>query len=294
VEVTVYFATTEGDLFTDGAVRMAMGAAGAGDSVATVTVFVVSPSATGCREFVQGTGFYGVELDDGVNDPVRSTVEYTGRVAGACCAADGSCSDVLVDECTAGEYQGDGTSCATTDCLPTAGACCLPTGTCTEGTAAECTGTYQGNGTTCNTVTCPQPEPQITDCNANGVDDAQDIAQGISNDCDLNGVPDECEGVGDVVDAGTLASGTVAAGGTYDSTANNNDLNGRVCPVTGTPTVRWSYDSRPLGAEVFIDTSTALSTSYTISPAMPGTYVFRLTWVDRNIFDTVTLTLQAP
>ena len=62
---------------------MALGVAGAGDSVATVTVFVVSPSATGCREFVQGTGFYGAELDDGVNEPVRSTVEYADQATGA-------------------------------------------------------------------------------------------------------------------------------------------------------------------------------------------------------------------
>ena len=291
VEVTLHFAATEAGVFADGAQTMALSGAGAGDSVATVTVFVVSPNATGCTEFVQGTGFYGVELDDGVNDPVRSTVAYTGQATGACCAADGSCSDVTADECTVGEYQGDGTTCQDVLCAVPTGACCLPSGACTEGTAAECTGTYQGDGTTCDLVTCT---PQITDCNANGVDDAQDIAQGTSNDCDLNGVPDECEGVGDLVDAGTLASGTVAVGGAYDSAANNNNLNGRVCPVTGTPTVRWDYESGPLGVEVFITNPVFLSTGYLISPAMPGDYVFRLTWIDKNISDTVTLTLQAP
>ena len=31
------------------------------------------------------------------------------------------------------------------------------------------------------------------DCNANGVDDAQDISNGTVEDCDGNGIPDVCE-----------------------------------------------------------------------------------------------------
>lgn len=38
-----------------------------------------------------------------------------------------------------------------------------------------------------------QPVVQITDCNTNGIDDAQDLADGTSEDCNTNGVPDECE-----------------------------------------------------------------------------------------------------
>jgi len=38
-----------------------------------------------------------------------------------------------------------------------------------------------------------QPQVQITDCNTNGIDDAQDLADGTSEDCNTNGVPDECE-----------------------------------------------------------------------------------------------------
>lgn len=38
----------------------------------------------------------------------------------------------------------------------------------------------------------PQQQ-QITDCNTNGVEDAQDIADGTSTDCNSNGIPDECE-----------------------------------------------------------------------------------------------------
>ncbi|MCH8807236.1 MAG: thrombospondin type 3 repeat-containing protein [Planctomycetes bacterium] len=37
------------------------------------------------------------------------------------------------------------------------------------------------------------PPPAIIDCNGNGIDDAIDIANGTSPDCDGNGVPDECQ-----------------------------------------------------------------------------------------------------
>ncbi len=44
----------------------------------------------------------------------------------------------------------------------------------------------------------------LPDCNANGVGDGQDLADGTSQDCDSSGVPDECETDGDgdgVIDA---------------------------------------------------------------------------------------------
>ncbi len=41
-------------------------------------------------------------------------------------------------------------------------------------------------------VGLPQQQ-EITDCNSNGIDDAEDIANGSSIDCNTNGVPDECE-----------------------------------------------------------------------------------------------------
>lgn len=36
----------------------------------------------------------------------------------------------------------------------------------------------------------------IVDCNGNGIEDAVDIASGVSQDANLNGIPDECEEVG--------------------------------------------------------------------------------------------------
>lgn len=95
---------------------------------------------------------------------------------GACCAQDGTCSEISEASCLAAEglYHGDGTVCAppTTigiDC--SVGACCLPTGTCTDGvTFEECTGctsencggfqgVYLGNGTVCAQQMCPDPLP---------------------------------------------------------------------------------------------------------------------------------------
>lgn len=55
-----------------------------------------------------------------------------------------------------------------------------------------------------------QPQQPITDCNSNGIDDAQDIADGTSEDCDTNGVPDECEADSDgdgVIDGCDVCAG---------------------------------------------------------------------------------------
>ncbi|MCP4836417.1 MAG: hypothetical protein GY895_16810, partial [Phycisphaera sp.] len=61
------------------------------------------------------------------------------------------------------------------------------------------------------------PEPPLVDCNGNGVQDAYDINNGTSRDCDGSGVPDECEyfelidcnnnGIADICD---IADGTSA------------------------------------------------------------------------------------
>lgn len=48
------------------------------------------------------------------------------------------------------------------------------------------------------------------DCNANGVDDFEDIANGTSSDFDGNGVPDECQGRGDNLDLSLNTTGDSA------------------------------------------------------------------------------------
>lgn len=77
------------------------------------------------------------------------------------------------------------------------------------------------------------PGTTAQDCNNNGVPDAEDIAAGISGDCDGNGVPDDCDvnGVwnlapGDSVDVGAapyaLATGDFDGNGTLDLAVPNS------------------------------------------------------------------------
>jgi hypothetical protein len=76
---------------------------------------------------------------------------------GACCLDDGTCQDVPIESiCSVigGEYQGDGTDCATASCT---GACCLLDGTCLALTPIECGlvgGLFQGRGVDCLDVFC--------------------------------------------------------------------------------------------------------------------------------------------
>ena len=77
---------------------------------------------------------------------------------GACCLADGTCSETTEQGCT-GIFQGASTDCGSVSCPqpPELGACCAADGSCTETTQADCTDTFQGVGTTCATANCPQP-----------------------------------------------------------------------------------------------------------------------------------------
>ncbi len=57
----------------------------------------------------------------------------------------------------------------------------------------------------------------VFDCNQNGADDAEDIADGISNDDNANGIPDECE---DCNANGTLDDEDIASGVSDDVNGN--------------------------------------------------------------------------
>ena len=49
----------------------------------------------------------------------------------------------------------------------------------------------------CDAPLVDDPPPDPADCNADGVTDADQLASGEAVDCDLNGVPDECEIIDD-------------------------------------------------------------------------------------------------
>lgn len=98
-------------------------------------------------------------------DEVRvcDTVVYTGDFTppavpfgetdlGACCHADGSCSDIAAADCT-GIWLGAGSACATNPCLMT-GACCQGDGTCILTEEWNCPGTWLGGGAICDSLTC--------------------------------------------------------------------------------------------------------------------------------------------
>ncbi|MBI5762590.1 MAG: thrombospondin type 3 repeat-containing protein [Planctomycetes bacterium] len=85
------------------------------------------------------------------------------------------------------------------------------------------TGYGVGNGTLVNgtawaSSTAPIFAPNPTnDCNANGIPDDCDIESGISQDCNSNGIPDSCEPSGnDCNNNGVLDSCDIASGSSSD------------------------------------------------------------------------------
>jgi hypothetical protein len=121
---------------------------------------------------------------------------FNGPITGACCEADGTCSDNVTDaDCTAGggRWQGPLTQCAN---VPTCGGACCTSSGCSIQFEEDCDalgGVYLGDDTVCSGL----------DCNNNGFDDECDIASGTSTDCNGNGIPDDCEILDDCDGDGT-------------------------------------------------------------------------------------------
>ena len=87
----------------------------------------------------------------GISLALASTSQSTLAQDRACCLGDGTCLDLNQAGCDlgAGEFLGEGSTCATTECL---GACCLDEKTCAEESSDGCDGaggTFQGPNTTC-------------------------------------------------------------------------------------------------------------------------------------------------
>lgn len=91
------------------------------------------------------------------------------------------------------------------------GACCdYSTQTCSLALPSACEGTYCGPYTTCAGA----------DCNANGLDDFCDVFSGFSEDCDGNGVPDECQDYIDCNGNGIADFCDIASGRSLDCNEN--------------------------------------------------------------------------
>jgi hypothetical protein len=90
------------------------------------------------------------------------------------------------------------------------GACCWPDGSCTNTLPSECGGYWVGAFTECSGL----------DCNGNGADDLCDIVSGYSEDCDHNGVPDECQTFYDCNENGVPDFCDIGSGDSLDCNAN--------------------------------------------------------------------------
>jgi len=121
-------------------------------------------------------------------------VDTTCFPEGACCLTSGSCiGPVSSEDCTAvgGLFQGDATSCATTDCPQPVGACCGES-FCLDITEDEClavAGQWEGVDSACADpsmcgLACPE------DINGDGVIDVNDLLEIVggwgSSDPDLD------------------------------------------------------------------------------------------------------------
>ncbi|MFH0982071.1 MAG: putative Ig domain-containing protein [Planctomycetota bacterium] len=165
-------------------------------------------------------------------DFAEFTQRYEGSAPeGACCFANGSCTDGTPTQCSiaGGSYLGEGTSCATEDCL---GACCFPSGFCLDLTQNDCSGipgTFHGYGTACATTDCTPPPPDgacchpdesctegtATTCAAAGGTYQGDDTTCAGSDCTIPAVGACCNPAGWGCTAPTEAA-CLAADGTYE------------------------------------------------------------------------------
>jgi hypothetical protein len=126
-----------------------------GTNTATLTIHNVhanNPTAT-CPNSDPALNMYRLQVFNAASPSGQASTSSWAQVvvgAGACCAADGSCSSVCTPASCTGVYQGTGSVCSPNPC---GGACCGATA-CTITSSTGCTGAFQGNGTTCNPVPC--------------------------------------------------------------------------------------------------------------------------------------------
>ncbi|MEE9212068.1 MAG: hypothetical protein V3U29_05385 [Phycisphaeraceae bacterium] len=131
-------------------------------------------------------------------------IDCGGGEPGACCLPDGGCFDVTLGDCDIlqGSFEGEGTSCATTQCPGPTEACCFegPPPGCLDLEVSNCIpagGFPQGPGSSCNQIECFASGacclPNGTcendffegDCNA-----VDGLFQGSNTTCDTADCPD--------------------------------------------------------------------------------------------------------
>ncbi len=131
-------------------------------------------------------------------DPCPGDPDDLCTLVQACCSSDGSCQDLLPEECasTGSQAQGEATSCDTTSCVPF-GACCIDE-ECSDRSEADCVaggGVYQGDGSACATSACT-PASCAFDLNGDQFIDVQDLVEVITNWGPCAGCPADVNGDG--------------------------------------------------------------------------------------------------
>ena len=151
--------------------------------------------------------------------------DCSGCVYGACCAGDGSCTEVLDSDC-AGTFVGG--TCADAGCTALVGACCLDTVTCLDSlTPNDCelfAGTFAGDGTVCSDSPCgwggcsDNDTPEGLDCQGDTDDPSQDENGGLNSDPPSYGAIADGETI-----CGTMSTYTCIGCGTDGSDATYRD-----------------------------------------------------------------------
>lgn len=205
------------------------------------------PAFGACCDDFTGVCTDGVEIIN-CEPPLRFTVDTLcndiappcGQLLGACCDFGQCVGTMTPSQCLAmgpNALWFEGEDCGTFDCpVPgPSGACCI-SGQCTPN-LIEAVCDFQGGvwgreGSVCSG----------NDCNQNGGDDFCDIIEGISGDCNVNGIPDECE------------PGDCDGNGVLDECDCDCDNDGIVdgCEVIGAPAscgTAQCYDGLPWGQQ---------------------------------------------
>lgn len=143
-----------------------LAADGPASGMSSVDVGVAEGSATPVGDSLQLGGTGGAAGDFTWQSELPATPGAVNEnqtfsacgASGACCAADGTCTEGLPGDCT-GDYQGDTTLCANVNCPVLLGACCDLLGNCTDDLVeADCDGIFQGTESLCANVDClPAP-----------------------------------------------------------------------------------------------------------------------------------------